>query len=1290
MSKIRRRDFLGIVSASVGGISLGSLTHLSAALKSAPASLAALHAAFLDPDHKHSIHPFWFWNGKLESQEIDRQIRQMVEHGVYGAYVHNREGLQTPYLSEEWWQAVGLALASARQNGFSLCMVDDFEWPSGEARDYWLPGSNKSRVVAANADFRMRRLRPVESMVRGPGRVELALPEGAALAVFARRLGPDRVDGSSLRELAFEPQAKSVFWEVPAGDFTVIVYILEPTSTMDGCTVDVMNPEAVGKFIELYYEEFLRRYGKYFGNTMPATFADHEGSYGGKLAWTPRLFETFQQRKGYDLKPFLPALHLDIGGKSEKVRCDYLDVVSELYSNSFFRQVSDWCRKHKLEYSGHVWEETLFFGPPYQGDFYRILRSMANPGCDSLAEWGRQSVWLKEVSSIADFEGRRMICENQGVQGQDSYLCPERMRRVSNSLGAWNVGEFIPHAFDYDLCRINFPPDWFRSQPFLPHFRAYADQMRRISFMNCNSHHVADILLYYPQVSIWGQSAPSFRTDRPNEIMANSTWSEDAVATNSTYAQLKLRLSETRQDYKIADDSYLSESRLEDGALGISNSQFRTLVLPPMSTMRRRSAERVAEFYRGGGTVIAVGRLPHISVEDGADDVTLKSMWDSLFDSEPTFAPWTMRSNAKKGRAYFVPSSVEDVVSLLAQITDHDVDVVSGPAENLSVLHKKKDGIDFYWVVNDSPEARSNLLRFRAGGRPERWDAVNGKREAIFYQTSDSATLVRLRLDPWDACYIVFDPEGPAQLLELKATNLDDFYVERSKASEVVVRGRARSGREPAFVELRNGETTYRGAYQPASVAPVELAGEWTVSIDAPSISLPYAEVQDDPHDTGLRARWFEMDSSAKHWNRLWLSPMNCSLRKWNVIGPFPNPDDLGLERHFPPEQEIDFEAVYAGDAGREVRWRSMDNDEPPFSPAIGSGLDWGIVSGPGGRYAPDNHIIDYGDPLRLGDQAEGTLFAQTWLYVSEAQEAVVVLNTRSPHSVYLNQREVRSRWFRPGPVIYWEFTDGFAARIPVRLNAGWNSLLLKFLHKAASFSSMPTTFTCRVERPEGGHIQGLLCSLRQISDDRRRVQTGYRWLRFSVPPLARALRVPALDGRWSAFVNGHSTDSSPEISLPRGTRTVVLRVGAGEILDRPFEFLTTGALVPLGTWSVPGLEHFSGSMTYQKTVELPSSLLQERVLLDCGKVGVAAEIWVNDVYAGARSWQPFTFDVTDHLRPGPNRFKARVANTEANARAVGESIGILEKIDQNGWLGPALLVPYIEREIRCVPAINS
>ena len=107
---------------------------------------------------------------QLTGEELKRQIHQMVEHGVYGAYAHNRDGLQTPYLSEEWWEVLGEALQAAKEAGFSLCMVDEFEWPSGEARDYWLPGINKSRVIEANPEFHTRRMRSTESIVQGPKR----------------------------------------------------------------------------------------------------------------------------------------------------------------------------------------------------------------------------------------------------------------------------------------------------------------------------------------------------------------------------------------------------------------------------------------------------------------------------------------------------------------------------------------------------------------------------------------------------------------------------------------------------------------------------------------------------------------------------------------------------------------------------------------------------------------------------------------------------------------------------------------------------------------------------------------------------------------------------------------------------------------------------------------------------------------------------------------------------------------------------------------------------------------
>ena len=115
MNQITRRDFLGITATSVGSLWVGDAwsTQAKSPVRQPTDEFEALYQHFQDPDHKYSIRPFWFWNGKLDGEELGRQIRQMVEHGVFGAYAHNRDGLQTPYLSEDWWQAVCLATRQA-------------------------------------------------------------------------------------------------------------------------------------------------------------------------------------------------------------------------------------------------------------------------------------------------------------------------------------------------------------------------------------------------------------------------------------------------------------------------------------------------------------------------------------------------------------------------------------------------------------------------------------------------------------------------------------------------------------------------------------------------------------------------------------------------------------------------------------------------------------------------------------------------------------------------------------------------------------------------------------------------------------------------------------------------------------------------------------------------------------------------------------------------------------------------------------------------------------------------
>jgi len=278
-----------------------------------------------------------------------------------------------------------------------------------------------------------------------------------------------------------------------------------------------------------------------------------------------------------------------------------------------------------------------------------------------------------------------------------------------------------------------------------------------------------------------------------------------------------------------------------------------------------------------------------------------------------------------------------------------------------------------------------------------------------------------------------------------------------------------------------------------------------------------------------------------------------------------------------------------------------------------------------------------------------------------------------------VNGSLVYSRWLRP---LYNELNDGFATFIPTRLNSGWNSLLLKFLHNPEN--PQAGHFAFRIQGHDGALLDGLRSSWRAAPDVAAASEGSVRWLRFTIPPVAGALVIPTLKYPWKAFIDGMPSDARSPLILPKGARSVVLSVTAQEILDRPFGLTPRLATIPLGSWMVPGLEHYSGTMIYEKNVQVPASLLAERLLLDCGEVGVCAEAWVNEKSAGMRAWSPYVFDVTDNLHPGDNLIRVRIANTHANARATGLAHGILRKIDCDGWMGPARLVPYVDREIHC------
>ena len=81
----------------------------------------------------HGSIPFWSWNDKLEEGELRRQINNMKKLNMNGFFMHARGGLETEYMSDEWYAAINVCIDEARKLGMEAWAYDENGWPSGFA-----------------------------------------------------------------------------------------------------------------------------------------------------------------------------------------------------------------------------------------------------------------------------------------------------------------------------------------------------------------------------------------------------------------------------------------------------------------------------------------------------------------------------------------------------------------------------------------------------------------------------------------------------------------------------------------------------------------------------------------------------------------------------------------------------------------------------------------------------------------------------------------------------------------------------------------------------------------------------------------------------------------------------------------------------------------------------------------------------------------------------------------------------------------------------------------------------
>lgn len=673
---------------------------------------AELYELFREPSAGFRTAPLWVWNDDMTREKIDFCLREFREHGFGGAFVHPRPGLITEYLSEEWFDRWGYALETAKELGLKLYIYDENSYPSGFAGGH-VP-SMLPDCFSTSAQYRI-------------------FPAGAAPddreSSASWMVGQDLIRAWGMRRRGEKWVITADITEdgsQAAGDWEHVLLITRQEPQLlpwlgGFANVDLLRPEVTDAFLKCTYEEYSRRFGRDFGDHIPAVFSDEPAitgstiyNFGSKnnVPFSYWLAGQFEQRNGYDLLPHLAALFLDVDCDwylypAEKVRYDYYMTLRYLWTDNFIRPVAEWCGKHGIAWTGHFMENYW----PFAAGIATSPCVMANyeymqwPGIDMLqtdilkdAVSDPLLITVLEISSVANQLGKeRTLCETYGAGGWDASV--EDFKRMADWLlvnGVTFINQHLSYTSIAGARKRDHPQSFDWREPWWEEYTLLNDYVAKVQTALSAGVMEQRILVLQPTTA-------GFLT-APEQECGNLAWK--VPVTNpymENYLDMLQRLTDGQWDFDLGDEFILENNGMaKDGLLVVGRQRYSAVVISQDTANLRESTRVLLEEYLiQGGILLAVGRPgPYM------DGLVREDLYRRL-EGMPGWKDCGTLQGLESALRQHIPNRV-----------------AAEGAFPTGVAHRRRrleDGSVLYFFVNNSKDAFAADIRLEEGGIQE-WD----------------------------------------------------------------------------------------------------------------------------------------------------------------------------------------------------------------------------------------------------------------------------------------------------------------------------------------------------------------------------------------------------------------------------------------------------------------------------------------------------------------------------------------------------------------------------------------
>lgn len=438
-----------------------------------------------NPDNTYRTQTFWSWNGNLQEEELNHQLLEFKDKGIGGFFMHAREGLETPYLSEQWKDRIRSCAEEGKRLGLHPYIYDDDKWPSGMAG---------GKVAAVNPDFRAMA-------------IVLTKKDSGSFCYGAQ------IAGKTLLQLhEGEPSQE----ETP---LFVDVQYSETSDWYSGSTpANNLNPESVRAFLDMTHEQYKKLFDGKLSDyvdgffTDEPNFADFFAAFEPHCPWLPWTADFdvyFQEKRGYSIIPLLPYLFYQ-GEQAPKVRHDYWRTITERFSQTYFKQIYDWCEENGVINTGHMlFENGLCSQARVCGAAMPHFQYLHIPGVDILGERTEEYLTVKQCTSVAHQMGRRAVSESYGCTGWQ--LSFEGQKWLWDWQAVQGISVRCPHLAQYSikgLRKRDYPPVFNYQAAWWEHNK----RIRRFGDTECWFCRTPEDMLRYMEYTVLCEGKPYIAT----------------------------------------------------------------------------------------------------------------------------------------------------------------------------------------------------------------------------------------------------------------------------------------------------------------------------------------------------------------------------------------------------------------------------------------------------------------------------------------------------------------------------------------------------------------------------------------------------------------------------------------------------------------------------------------------------------------------------------------------------------------------------------------------------------